>query len=92
MPIVIIIILTIIKLAMIRKQVKAKPNSKNQEIIVESDGSLTAYLKSPPVDGKANKELVQLLATFFGVSKSSIVIKIGSSSRTKLVEIEMDEA
>jgi len=76
---------------MVRKQVKAKPNSKKQEIIAESDGSLTAYLKSSPVDGKANKELVQLLATFFGVSRSSVVIKTGSSSRTKLVEIDLDE-
>ena len=52
-----------------KKQVKAKPNSKKQALITEADGSLTAYLKSPPTDGKANEELIQLLAKTFEVSK-----------------------
>ncbi|MBD1807251.1 DUF167 domain-containing protein [Microcoleus sp. FACHB-SPT15] len=47
-------------------------------------------LKSPPVDGKANKELIELLAKKFDVSKSQIRIKLGLSSRIKLVEIDTD--
>jgi hypothetical protein len=39
-----------------KKQVKVKPNSKNQSIEEAEDGSLTVHLKSPPVDGKANEE------------------------------------
>ncbi len=74
-----------------KKQIKAKPNSKKQQLVTESDGSLTAYLKASPVDGKANEELIQLLAKFFGVPKSKVVIKSGLSSRIKLVEIQTDE-
>lgn len=74
-----------------KKQVKAKPNSKKQQLVTESDGSLTAYLKSSPHDGKANVELIQLLAKSFGIPKSRIVIKSGVSSRLKLVEIQLDE-
>jgi uncharacterized protein len=77
---------------MIKKQVKVKPNAKKQQLTTELDGSLTAYLKSPPVDGNANKELVQLLATFFNVSKSDIAIKSGLSDRMKLIEIRTHEA
>jgi uncharacterized protein len=70
-----------------KKQVKVKPNAKTQQLVTESDGSLTAYLKSSPVDGKVNKELIQVLAEFFDVSKSDIIIKQGLSSRMKLIEI-----
>jgi len=72
------------------KKVKVKPNSKKQEIAEESDGSLSIQLKSPPVDGKANKELITLLAKEFDVPKSSILIKSGLSSRNKLVEIDIE--
>ncbi|MGC1392932.1 MAG: DUF167 domain-containing protein [Coleofasciculaceae cyanobacterium] len=49
---------------------------------------MTIHLKSPPVDGKANKELIELLAKKFDVSKSQIRIKSGLSARNKLVEID----
>jgi uncharacterized protein len=77
---------------MMRKQVKVKPNAKKQQLTTESDGSLTAYLKSPPVDGRANQELVQLLPSFFNVSKSAIIIKSGLSARIKLIDIQTHEA
>lgn len=73
-----------------KKQVKVKPNSKQQKIEEAADGSLTVHLKSPPVDGKANEELIKLLSAKFNVSKSQITIKLGASSRNKLVEIDTD--
>jgi len=72
-------------------QVKVKPNSKLQQIEESLDGSLTVRLKSPPIDGKANKELIALLATKYNVSKSQISIKSGLSSKTKLVEINLND-
>ena len=71
-----------------QKQVKVKPNSRKQNIEESTDGSLTIHLKSPPVDGKANKELIELLAKKFDVPKFQIRIKSGLSSRTKLIEID----
>ncbi|MDM9382936.1 DUF167 domain-containing protein [Chlorogloeopsis sp. ULAP01] len=70
-----------------QKKVKVKPNSKIQKIEEEADGSLTVHLKSPPVDGKANQELIQVLAEKFNVPKNSIRIKSGFNSRQKLIEI-----
>ncbi|MGC9505170.1 DUF167 domain-containing protein [Baaleninema sp.] len=67
--------------------VKVKPNSKQQSIAVEEDGSFTVRLQSPPVDGKANKELVKLLAKRFGVRKSQVAIRSGETSRIKRIEI-----
>ena len=73
-----------------QKRVKVKPNSKQQKIIEELDGSLTVHLKSPPVNGKANQELIKILAKKFNVPKSYISIKSGVSSRHKLIEIDVD--
>lgn len=70
--------------------VKVKPNAKQQLLRHEEDGSLTVHLKSPPVDGKANQELIQLLSKTFDVPKSCIRIKSGLSSKSKLVEIDRD--
>jgi len=52
-----------------------------------ADGSFVAYLRSPPVDGKANAELIGLIADHFGCGKSAVAIKSGASSRNKLVSI-----
>ena len=71
-----------------KKSVKVKPNAKQQSIIEEEDGSLTVHLKSPPVDGKANKELVELLSKKFAVPKSHITIQAGLTGRIKFVNIE----
>ena len=73
-----------------QKKVKVKPNSKQQKIEEQLDGSLTIYLKSPPVDGKANEELIKVLAEKFDVPKYYIRIKSGLSSRQKLVEIDIE--
>ncbi|MBD2182634.1 DUF167 domain-containing protein [Planktothrix sp. FACHB-1355] len=74
-----------------KKQVKVKPNSKQQKIEEAADGSLSVHLKSPPVDGKANEELIKVLAEKFDVPKSKITIKSGLSSKTKLVEIDTEQ-
>ncbi len=73
-----------------RLSVKVKPNSKQQQLQMEEDGSLTVHLKSPPVDGKANAELIQLLAKHFGVPKSAISIRAGASAKRKIIEIDTD--
>jgi uncharacterized protein (TIGR00251 family) len=70
--------------------VKVKPNAKRQEIRAEADGSWTVHLKSPPVDGKANQELIALLADQFAVPKAAVRIKSGSTSKHKRVEVDTD--
>jgi uncharacterized protein (TIGR00251 family) len=68
-------------------KIQVKPSSKQQKIQAQADGSLTIYLKSPPVDGKANQELIKLLAKHYKIPKSTIVIKSGLSSRNKFIEL-----
>ncbi len=69
-------------------QVKVKPNARASTLEPAPDGTWLAQLKSPPVDGKANKELIALVAQRFECRKSAVTIKSGASGRMKLVHIE----
>jgi len=68
-------------------QIKVKPNARESSLAQEADGSWMARLKSPPVDGKANKELIALVAEHFGCRKADVEIRSGASGRMKLVRI-----
>jgi len=68
-------------------QIKVKPNSRASSLEQQPDGTWTAQLKSPPVDGKANKELIALVADRFGCRNADVEIKSGASGRMKLVKI-----
>jgi len=68
-------------------QVKVKPNARASVLKEGDDGVWQAQLKSPPVDGKANRELLELIAEHFGCAKSAVTIKSGASGRMKLVKI-----
>ena len=69
-------------------QVKVKPNSRASQFAQSEDGTWLAQLKSLPIDGKANEELIALIAKHFQCRKAAVSIKSGASGRTKLVRIE----
>ncbi|NPC56038.1 DUF167 domain-containing protein [Caenimonas soli] len=69
-------------------QVKVKPNARVSALEEQSPGVWLAQLKSPPIDGKANEELIALVAKQFACRKSAVSIKSGASGRMKLVRIE----
>ncbi len=70
--------------------IKVKPGAKNSSLEREPDGSWSARLRSPPVDGKANRELIALVAERFRCPKSAVTIKAGAAGRRKLVRVETD--
>ena len=69
-------------------QVKVKPNARASVLEEQSDGTWLARVKAPPVDGKANAEVVALVAERFGVRKAQVMVKSGASGRMKLVQIK----
>ena len=70
-------------------QVRVKPGARASSLARQADGSWLAQLKSPPVDGRANEELVALVAAHFGCRKAAVVIRSGASSRRKRLKIEL---
>ncbi|MBI5716753.1 MAG: DUF167 domain-containing protein [Burkholderiales bacterium] len=68
-------------------QVKVKPNARVSSLERAEDGTYLAQVKAPPVDGKANAELIALVARQFGCARSAVHIKVGGAGRTKLVTV-----
>jgi uncharacterized protein len=68
-------------------QVKVKPNARTSVLTQTSDGTWLAQVKASPVEGKANEELVGLVARHFMCRKSAVTVKSGASARTKLLAI-----
>ncbi len=62
-------------------------NAKEVGIVRQSDGSYKIRLNVKPIEGKANKKLIEVLAEHFKVSKSSVSIVRGETSRNKTIEI-----
>ena len=76
-------------------QVKVLPRASSTRIIGKENGVFKIKLTSPPVEGKANKALKELLARRLSLPKRDIEIISGERSRVKLIQIlgiNQDEA
>lgn len=69
-------------------KVHVSPQSRRNEIGGVSAGHLRIRLNAPPVDGKANKQLIEMMASEFGTGKSSVRVAMGARGRDKLVAID----
>ncbi len=68
--------------------VKVIPNASRNKVMYVKDGNLVVKVSSPPLDGKANKSLVQVLSSFFDVKKKDVLLLKGEKSRKKQVLIK----
>jgi len=71
-----------------RIYVKVIPRSSKNEVTRLSEGDYKVRITAPPVDNQANEILVKVLADYFKVAKSSIIIIGGKTARTKIIEIQ----
>jgi uncharacterized protein (TIGR00251 family) len=69
-------------------RVKVKPNARVASLVRAPDGTWQAKVQAPPVDGKANDELIALVAEHFKCRKAAVLIRAGASGRDKLVRID----
>ena len=72
--------------------VRAQPRSSRSGIDGILGDAVKVRIRCAPVDGKANKELVETLADAFGVAKSSVAFKSGETSKTKRILLRGVEA
>jgi len=71
-----------------RIQVHVQPNARRNEILGFREGLLWLRIAASPVEGKANRELVDYLSEILGVSKSSVEVERGTTGRHKTVAVE----
>jgi len=65
----------------------AHPNSRKPRIEKDLLGALHVYVNAPPLEGKANKAILEALSKYFNVKKSNISFVSGTKSKIKTFEI-----
>ncbi len=68
-------------------QLHLQPRAKKNEIVGPYGDALKIRITTPPVDGRANADLVKFLAHQFGVSQRQVQLLTGESCRHKRVAI-----
>ena len=69
-----------------------QPGAKRTEVAGRHGAALKIRLAAPPVDGKANAELLRYLAFAFGVPLRNVTLVRGDASRQKVVRVERPAA
>ncbi len=76
--------------AAIRLRVRAAPRARSETLQRRVDGSLAARVTVPPIDGRANRALIDLLAKALNLPRRDISIEGGSRGRDKQVVVTTD--
>ncbi len=69
-------------------KVKVVPRSSKAGVVGWENGILKVRVSSAPIEGKANRELIQLLSSYFKTNKSGVRIVSGEKSRLKRLIIQ----
>ena len=71
----------------VRLHVHAQPGAKRTEFAGLHGDAIKIRVHAPPVDGKANEELIRFLAESFSISASNVTLVRGDKSRTKVFDL-----
>jgi uncharacterized protein (TIGR00251 family) len=76
--------------------VRVQPGARQTAIVgiygEAAESQLKIALKAPPTEGRANEALIEFLADFFGLPRSSVSIAHGQTSRSKLAILRTVQA
>ena len=70
--------------------VRVTPRASANAVAGERDGALLVRVTAPPVGGKANDEVIALLARVLGVPRGAVRVERGAAARTKRVSVPAD--
>ena len=71
--------------------VQVKPNSRTNSISIDDAGTIRIKIHAPPIDGKANKHLIEYCAELFNLPKSKIEITKGHNAPHKTIKLDAAE-
>ena len=67
---------------------RVQPRSSRNAVVGVHDNALKIALTAPPVDGKANAELIAFLAGLLHIPKNDIHLESGETSKRKILAIK----
>ena len=69
-------------------KITVKPNARKNEVTRATDGTLVIRVTVPPIEGKANEKVIEVLSEYLNKPKRSISIISGFKGRIKIIEVE----
>lgn len=75
-----------------RITIRVKPGSARPGVGGEHDGALIVRVSARAVDGKATEAALAAVASSFGVRRGAVRLVSGAASRTKVIDIDAEEA
>lgn len=71
----------------VRIRVHVQPGAKTNKVAGAYGESVKIAVATPPVDGKANKALQKILASWLGTAASSVILVTGMTGREKIFHV-----
>lgn len=71
----------------VRLHLFIQPKASKNEVIGPHNGELKVKITAPPIDGRANEELIEFLADLFHIAKRNISVIKGDTGRHKTVDV-----
>ena len=68
--------------------VHVKPNARHEAVTLREDGVYVVQVAVPPIEGRANERLIEVLSHHFKRPRRAIQILKGARGRHKTVEIQ----
>jgi uncharacterized protein len=68
--------------------IRVKTNSRKNEVVETGPGAYAVSVAVPPVEGKANKKIIELLSEYFHKPKRCFTIIRGEKGKDKVIEVE----
>jgi uncharacterized protein (TIGR00251 family) len=68
---------------------RVQPGAKRSALLARlADGQWKVAVAAPPVEGKANEAVVELVSRLLGIKRRQVTLQRGTSSRSKVIEVE----
>ena len=74
-----------------RLSVRISPGAKKTAITKWQDDVLSLRIHAPPIDGRANEELIRFLADIFDVAPTQLAIMMGHTYKQKVIDVPLDQ-
>lgn len=75
---------------MVTLNIKVKPGSFKDEVLVDAEDNLIVKIREKPIEGAANEYLVKYLAKEFKLSKGSVILEKGTTSKFKRINLAIE--
>jgi len=73
----------------VKLALRVQPNARRNALLGRlPSGEWKVAVAAPPVEGRANEAVAELVSTLLGVKRRQVVVARGASSRSKLVQVE----